>query len=456
MRLIKQLLFLLLLTLALYGVYQLFNYVLTPPKSLSVTVVDDASKTDQTPLKPLTDQQAQKQALVALNYINQIRAGLNLTPLTSHPQLNRAAENHARYCVNNDIQKHLETPDKKDFTGKTPNDRAFAVGYPTVVNEVISFNRNDAKPFVDDLMSAIYHRLGLLSMTIDQAGVGIFASQQGVVKSAFTAETSNRQLEQLCRANLHPRAGEFFYRGMCRDKQAIPQKDFQQAQMRIAKQNPKLLVWPQDGATVPPVFYEEHPDPLPNCDVSGYPVHIQINPIYLGRITFIQNSFQLFDVTNGTHQPVKLETRMTNLTDPNHEIKTRKEQWYALFPKLRLNWNSEYLAQVQYRENGKTQTKRWHFHTPTQRHLVVFRSATGNRASLPIKVGDTRIFYFKPDKCQAPRETSVETLSPSTVKIHRDFIDGQTVKIHLLQGRRGDIIQLKYQPTQTTVTLKVH
>ncbi|MDX1796619.1 MAG: CAP domain-containing protein, partial [Hydrogenovibrio sp.] len=104
MRVVRGLSFVLLLTLVLFGVYQLFNFVLTPPKSLSVSVINNAAKTDQAPLNPLTAQQAQQQAMAALEYINQIRAGLKLTPLTNHPRLNQAAENHARYCVHNDLQ----------------------------------------------------------------------------------------------------------------------------------------------------------------------------------------------------------------------------------------------------------------------------------------------------------------------------------------------------------------
>lgn len=455
MRLIKLLILILAL---LYLLYQLFLLVLTPPTALLEISMEQAPKNAILPAqKPLPSQQI---AHEAFQYINQLRHQVGLIPLQPNPKLEQAALNHSKYCVINNIQGHIQDPSLADFTGKTPSDRAYHVGYPTGVNEVISFNRHQAKPFVDDLMSAIYHRLGLLNMTIDQIGTGVYQlpnKQPGAqsVVSAFTAESSNLQLARLCLNPPDARPGELAYKGLCRNQQVIPQQPFNKARYSIARQNPKWLVWPQDGSTVPPVFYEEIPDPLPKCDASGYPVHIQINPIYWGRITFVKGSFHLYRIDGQRKLPVVIERTMTNLNDPNHESQSKKPAWYALFPKLRLDWNAEYLAEVQTREAGQVTTHHWRFNTPKLSHLTRFRTAQGNRTPLPIKVGDIYHIYFEPHTCTAPRESQVKSRVPADVKLTTRFIDGQTLQIQVLKGRKGDTIQLNYVPTHTRILLKV-
>ncbi|MPQ76412.1 CAP domain-containing protein [Hydrogenovibrio sp. JE_KL2] len=457
MRLLKLLILILAL---LFLMYQLFLLVLTPPEFLRQT-----GKIEQAPKEVVAPQHkalpSERIAQNALHYINQLRHQLGLNPLQSNEKLDKAALNHSRYCVVNNLQQHVQTPNLADFTGKTPSDRAYAVGYPAGVNEVISFNRDSAKPFVDDLMSAIYHRLGLLDMTIDQIGTGVYrvdGKKPGAhsVASAFTAETSNLKLAELCQNPIDPRPGELAYKGICRGNVMIPKQAFDRARYNIAHRNPKWIVWPQDGSTVPPVFYEEMPDPLPECDASGYPVHIQINPIYWGRITFVNGSFKLYRVEGQQKTPVVIERTMTNLNDPNHENRGKKPEWYALFPRLRLDWNAEYLAEVQTREAGQITTHHWRFYTPKLSHLTRFRSSQGNHTPLPIKIGEIHHIYFEPHACQAPRESQLKTRTPSYAQIKTRFIDGQTLQIQVIKARKGDKIVLDYVPTHTRITFQVN
>lgn len=456
MRLFKLLILILAL---LYLSYQLFLLLLTPPESLT-----HRGKIEHAPKETITAKHkvlpSDQIATNALHYINQLRHDVGITPLQPNPKLNQAALNHSKYCVVNNIQGHIQQPSLIDFTGKTPSDRAYAVGYLAGVNEVISFNRDSAIPFVDDLMSAIYHRLGLLNMTVDQIGTGVYridGKNPGPysVSSTFTAETSNFKLAQLCANPPDPRPGELAYKGLCRKNEVIPKQSFDRARYNIARQNPKWIVWPKDNSTVPPVFYEEMPDPLPNCDASGYPVHMQINPIYWGRITFVKGSFKLYRIDHERKMPVEIERTMTNLNDPNHESKGTKPEWYALFPRLRLDWNAEYLAQVQTKEAGQITTHHWRFFTPKLTHLTRFRTSQGNRTPLPIKVGQKHHIYFMPHSCRAPRESQLKTSTPSDVKLETRFIDGQTLQIQVLRARKGDRIELNYLPTHTRITFKV-
>jgi uncharacterized protein YkwD len=96
------------------------------------------------------------------NYINQLRGELNLTPFHANAQLHQSARRHSQYDTINNIQGHYESSNHRFFTGKTPSDRAFLQGYHSVVSEVVSYNARYPKKYVDDLMSAIYHRLGLI------------------------------------------------------------------------------------------------------------------------------------------------------------------------------------------------------------------------------------------------------------------------------------------------------
>ncbi|MGC9385519.1 MAG: CAP domain-containing protein [Hydrogenovibrio sp.] len=421
--------------------------LMTPPADLA-DIPSQQQTHDNTPrIRPLTPEMADAQAAEALNAINRIRQSLQLNPLKANVKLAEAAKHHARYLSHHNVQSHQQPPGLAGFSGETPRDRAEASGYQSPVSEVIAFNQPSPYPMVDDLMSAIYHRLGLLNMTQDQIGLGVAGDGDGDVKSVLVGVMGNAQLEALCEKPSALKPGARAFTQLCASGTPISKHDAAQAMASVTRQNPKLIVWPKSGATVPPVFYEESPDPLPECNVSGYPVHLQVNPIFVGRIHFQPDTFTLtrLDDHDPTHtpEPVEAATVFSNRTDPNRTQNAPaadKDQWIAFFPQQRLDWNRRYQAQIQYTENGKTHTMRWNFFTEQQPGLVTSDPAR----DVPIRVGQTRTLYFPPENCQQAKTVQLRQKIPRGVKVQTEFIDGETLQVKLLSAPFGGAFELIY------------
>lgn len=437
--------------------------LLTPPKDLSlpnsVPAQPIASSTvhkAKPPKSPWSETEIQNQEQTALKAINTLRQTLGLPPFQLSPTLSTAARQHAQYSVTNNQQSHQQQPGLVNFSGETPKQRAFAAGYQSPVREVIAYNKPTAELLIGDLMSAIYHRLTLLNMTQNEIGIGIADDQTGTVKTALVALTGNQALNQLCQEPQTTQLGQYYYQTLCQSGIFISQKSFQKARLTPAMNTPKLIHWPGKNTQVEPVFYEEQPDPLPNCNVSGYPVHIQINPIYHGRIRFVADSFKVYEIHDTEKRAILPETIFTNQTDPNRpQQKTSKPEWIAFFPKQRLNWNQTYQAQIDWLEGNKRQTLSWQFRTQKQPGLVIIPSPAPKTLSVSIRPGQTRTLYFPPAGCQSEPQASIKTRTPSNLQIETHFIDGETLQIKLVSANRGERFSVYYQPTNTWVHFQV-
>lgn len=382
-------------------------------------------------------------------YLNGIRQDLKLPTLMQHQALQKSAGNHALYQVFNNQQGHQQSSKRAKFSGEWPNDRAYMTGYHSQVSEVISYNAERPQQYIDDLMSAIYHRLGLLDMSKDEVGIRVFKDNQGLVTSALVANLGNRNLNQACQRSHEFLPGSTLYGGLCKGEQRLAQTTVEQIQKQTAQNSPKLLVWPKPGATVSPVFYEESPDPLPQCNVSGYPAHIQINPNYWGRIHLKTNSFTLTNLD--TAESIPPITIFNNITDPQKQDNNpNQERWLAFFPHHRLAWNGRYQAQVQWVENGSTQTQRWTFYTPKLSGLHV---VTTPKLKLQAKPGDTLHLYFPPKGCNASPNADLQTDYSRNLVFKTEFIDVQTLKVEI--GNKTGQLILTYQPTKTQVTIEI-
>ena len=116
----------------------------------------------------------------ALEYLNSLRKEAGMTLLSHDRELTRAAQNHAGYLAQNlqgDISRmssaHDESPGREGYTGRTPQERAFAAGYPhKQVKENVAIGHVTPVQSIDGLMAAIYHRLAFLDFTMDQVGIG--------------------------------------------------------------------------------------------------------------------------------------------------------------------------------------------------------------------------------------------------------------------------------------------
>ncbi|MEJ2310511.1 MAG: CAP domain-containing protein [Gammaproteobacteria bacterium] len=125
----------------------------------------------------------------AFGYLNELRQQAGMTPLKSDRELARAAQNHADYLalhMRGDVSRmasaHDESPGRAGFTGRTPQERALAAGYPhDLVKENVAIGHATPAEAIDGLMAAIYHRLAFLDFTLDQVGIGT-ASKSDVFK----------------------------------------------------------------------------------------------------------------------------------------------------------------------------------------------------------------------------------------------------------------------------------
>jgi uncharacterized protein YkwD len=127
-------------------------------------------------------------------YMNNIRVDANLNSYKRDAQLETAALNHSEYQVTNDITGHGESASNSGFTGASANDRARAVDYAGYfwVGEVLAYDETEQKS-LDNLMSAIYHRFGLLRNDADEIGFGFFKDSTGGAKPVICWKQRQQQ-----------------------------------------------------------------------------------------------------------------------------------------------------------------------------------------------------------------------------------------------------------------------
>jgi hypothetical protein len=351
----------------------------------------------------------------ALSLLNEIRESMGMNTLIHNDQLALAAQAHASYLVRNGVTTHDEVPGRPGFTGRTPAERALKAGYlSTQVSENLSTKNRDAQSSIDGLFSAIYHRFGFLDVSIDEAGVGVSQSMKNTDESAFVYLMGNSHLNALCQEPSFKGYGKYVY-GVCRDKKhRIAQKRFLSAKDTNKIYNPRVVFYPYDGQEdVPPAFYGEIPDPLPDYDVSGFPVSVTFNDYYLKKVELL--SFKLYKGEKEV-APVRL---LSYGNDPHRRF--TKHQ-FALFPLKRLEYDTDYRAEIVYKEKGKKRSVSWHFHTRKPKEPM-FRIAK-REGSITIQKGRSYLVYLVPlnghDMIKGvtfPEDVDVRFLDNNTLRI---------------------------------------
>ena len=341
-----------------------------------------------------------------LNYLNQLRTKAGLIPFESHKSLKKASQNHANYLTKHLTYGHKEEEKFKDFTGLYASDRIQQVGFsaPQVIENVSANNKN-YKESVDGLFSAIYHRMAFLDFRSDIIGIGISQNRTHPSNTAFVYDMSAKALEQLYR------------------QETITQKQLTEAIESNKNRNHKMVIYPYDKQRdVPPAFFDELPDPLPNHRVSGYPISISFNSAIYHHIKLL--NFQLFnkegvEITNTTLLDAK--------RDPNKRL-TKMD--FVLFPLKRLAWNQHYVVKFKAIVDKKLIEKEWSFHT-RKFHLPLYHVSRENN-TFSLKKGASCILYFPPSS----KEELLGNLGyPSNYDI--EFIDKNTIKLTLLSNNRA-------------------
>ena len=366
-----------------------------------------------------------------LDYLNTLRQKAGLVPFASHSALAKAAEAHSRYLQLHDASGHVESAGEEGFTGENPWDRAVNAGYPSrYVSENVSSGQRNVEASIDGLMSAIYHRFGFLSLESDQVGIGI--SDDG---RRYTYNMGNAGVAALCEADDY--RGGSYYRGVCADAgQKVEADRFLEAVDGHKDEAPALILWPPvDGEKIPPAFYEESPDPLPDHGVTGYPVSVRFNDAKFDEPPTLES----FTLTDEGGDAVEILTVMESRNDPNGKFSGYE---YALFPKKRLEWGSVYRVELAWSDGDTRATKSWCFATRSLNEFVrkVYRVEDDDTA-LEVVSGRTYALYMVPsDTNDAIRGYSYRYTASG---VSLDFIDPNTFAV-TVTGDAGESVEITF------------
>ncbi|MDQ7084359.1 MAG: CAP domain-containing protein [Sulfurovum sp.] len=359
----------------------------------------------------------------AYSLLNNIREAMGLGYLYRNDALDEASQGHAKYLVTQHESAHIQKENTLDFTGSSPSDRVMATDYASRKTlENLSTNTGNAQSSIDGLFAAIYHRLAFLDMSIDEVGLGVTQDALDSTESAFVYVMGNSELDRLCREHHFRGQGKYYYK-VCKDEaHRIGEKAYTQAQSNIQRNNPQIVHYPYANQTqVVPAFYVETPDPLPQHDVSGMPISIAFNPYYFDKVEVL--SFVLYDAQDRRIENVLL---MHQANDP-HQHFTDKD--FALFPLERLEYDSQYRVEVEYRSKTEEQTLSWYFSTLKPREPL--HTITSKETTLTLESSKSYILYFKPLN---PHDMLSEIIYPLDVSVER--LDNNTLKLTMSKDKR--------------------
>ena len=360
----------------------------------------------------------------ALTTVNAIREALQMNTLVENGALVSAAQAHANYLVHNKALSHNERKDRSGFTGVTPADRAVAAGYHSLqVSENLSTRNPHAQSSVDGLFSAIYHRFGFLDPSIDEMGVGVAQDRRNGSRSAFVYLMGNSELDRLCSTGSFKDTGRYVY-GVCRDrKHRIEEGAFKKAQNFFRRHNPKIILYPYNGQTeVPPAFYSEIPDPLPDYEVSGFPVSAAFNDHFFKNVKI--HSFKLYRERSG--KPIRVRP-MERGSDPHHRFTANQ---FAVFPLQRLDYDTKYRAELIYEAGHKKRKLTWDFRT--KKPLEKLYTITKKEERITLKSGKSYLLYFRPIDAH---DVIGDIRYPADLSVQ--FIDNNTLRVTLEPEGRG-------------------
>jgi uncharacterized protein YkwD len=338
----------------------------------------------------------------ALSYLNSLRKGAGLIPFESNFQLNTAAKNHANYLTNHLTFGHKEKQQHNDFTGEFASSRVTYAGYATPqVIENVSTHNQGYKESINGLFSAIYHRLAFLDFRSNAIGIGISQNKYKRSQTAFVYNMSSNGLENLYK-----------------NKKNITSRNINTVLNNNKKLNKDVIIYPFQGQKeVPPAFFDELPDPLPEHKVSGFPISISFNSLYHKKAKLLK--FELYD-NDGIQ--VNNTLKFDHKTDPNKRLEKLD---FVLFPLKRLAWNSQYHVKFLAIIDKEIISKEWSF--STQRFNMPLHIVNNNAGLYSMKQMHSHVFYFPPT---SKIDLLHDIAYPSNIDI--EFIDKNTIKLTAL------------------------
>ena len=221
--------------------------------------------------------------------------------------------------------------------------------------------------------------------------------------------------------------------------------ELEQAQRR---RNPDVGMWPPDQAgNIPPAFFEEDPDPLPDRSVSGYPISIQFNPAFTEQVE--SASFKLLKwSSNGLEfswKPVTDTRMLDHDTDPQKRLDALQ---FALFPLQRLDWASRYRAEFEAWVDGEYRQYAWGFSTTDPGGPLFVIDASDrqflvDRVARPLLVIPPRREAYSVNALKVAwrgdTEVSISSLDGNTARLDIDWRNCRPVTLTIDDGRSATI-----------------
>jgi len=276
------------------------------------------------------------------NQLNDVRLKGGFGMLAQNSGLDQSTKNHVNYLLTNAyhdgvwdnsqlssvdaatgwLMGHVEKAGNPGFTGVLPVNRALAAGYSAAyVGEVLAplYTSAISQPYggcVDQLLSTVFHRTGLLNTQLRTFGASVQTSQDGkamacLVDPAFTSD--NVGVVPAGWVGIYPYSG-------------------------------------QTGLSTT-IIYGEAPDPVPSSPIKGNPVSIYVEPQNILTVT----SFTLTD-NLGVQVPVKLLMK----SDFPQYITSATAH---IVPTQALKSGVTYTVQFVGTNNGASLSRTWNFST---------------------------------------------------------------------------------------------
>ncbi|CAA6820032.1 MAG: putative periplasmic protein [uncultured Sulfurovum sp.] len=356
-----------------------------------------------------------------LDYLNSIRIQSGLPAFTENSALNTSAQNHNNYMQLNDILTHDENRSNSGYTGDYAYLRAISAGYlHGHVSENLSHGTDTVELSIDSLMSAIYHRFAFLDFRQDEIGM----ADNGAF---YTYNMGNSVLSGLCESGVY--SGGLSVSPCADSSKLIEASEYNNRYDAIRESSSDIVVWPSiKKGNIPPVFYEESPDPLPFNSVSGYPVSAEFNVASFATAPTV-TSFTLKD-GNGVSKTLinhaVYGSVMNENSDPNSQFSSYQ---HAIFPKNRLEWGSKYIATLEYDVDGDSRTKNWCFTTESLKSQVDKFYRITDTIDITAVSGRTYALYVVPTYTHDIISSVSYTYNTNTPEL--SFIDGNTIQVKL-------------------------
>ncbi|WP_026701643.1 CAP domain-containing protein [Salibacterium aidingense] len=315
------------------------------------------------------------QADIFLERLNQIRTAYGWDEADLNEELMFSAQATANYWWThqagtnetniNASEGHTHTETNSNyFTGEQPADRMRYYGHEEVTGlsgtEVIAPDIIDAEHAFDRLMSAPYHRMGMLNPRVDQVGVGTNLIH-GPKYRSMVAHLSS-------------------------------------ASSTVSTNGLEAVAYPYDGQTGVPLAWdgEERPDPLQHFDdvaeTVGYPITVQKNWDGVERLV-TQNATLLDD------QGSEVETYIVD--SEKEQGTTGRLNHLIIIPRQPLDPDTTYTVTVDVMEEkeafsgeGDVTTKEWNFQT-VKKPEIESVGIQNNRINVHTNLGDIEDYRFR-------------------------------------------------------------